>query len=248
MPRSLRIDDRGARDGSADALRARHVLLGGAGHIRSRRGEGLLHRPLRLAGRGAAGGSRGHLHNAATERQGRRDPLQADRGCAGGGRAAALDLLELATRDVERAKSFFGELLGWAFEMDDTGHTSIKNAGRLNGGMREQTEQEGSIPPNWLPYFTVQNVDDAAHRAERAGGRRLVPTTNIHMGRFAVIADPQGAAFAVCEGQTDPDRDSGTGLRGASLSHGSLLDSRQPSGARARAGSGSLEAVMAPAE
>jgi hypothetical protein len=31
-----------------------------------------------------------------------------------------------------------------------------------------------------------------------------VPTTEVHIGRFAVIADPQGAAFAVFEGETDP--------------------------------------------
>ena len=111
---------------------------------------------------------------------------------------------ELATSDVERAKSFFGELLGWAFEMDDTGYTLIKNARRLNGGMREQTEQELDIPPNWLPYFTVQNVHDFARRAERAGGRRLVATTDIQTGCFTVIADPLGAEFAVFEGQTDP--------------------------------------------
>jgi len=110
---------------------------------------------------------------------------------------------ELATADVERAKSFFGELLGWEYETDG-GYVSIKNAGSLNGGMREQSKQERGIPPNWLPYFTVENVDDAAGQGEQLGGRRLLPTTEIHVGRFAVIADPQGVAFAVFEGETDP--------------------------------------------
>jgi predicted enzyme related to lactoylglutathione lyase len=111
---------------------------------------------------------------------------------------------ELATSDVERAKSFFSELLGWEYESAEGGYVSIKNAGRLNGGMREQTDQERGIPPSWLPYFTVENTDEAARRAGRLGGRRLMPTTEIHVGRFAVVADPQGAAFAVFEGQTDP--------------------------------------------
>jgi predicted enzyme related to lactoylglutathione lyase len=70
--------------------------------------------------------------------------------------------------------------------------------------MRKQTEREGGNPPNWLPYFTVEKVDDAARQAERAGGRSLLPTTEAHRGRFAVIAGPQGAAFAVFEGETDP--------------------------------------------
>jgi uncharacterized protein len=111
---------------------------------------------------------------------------------------------ELATTDVERAEAFFGELLGWQYETDESGYASIKNAGRLNGGMRGQTERERGIPPNWLPYFTVENVDDAARHAKRLGGRAVSPATVIHTGRFAVLADPQGAAFAVFEGETDP--------------------------------------------
>jgi predicted enzyme related to lactoylglutathione lyase len=111
---------------------------------------------------------------------------------------------ELATTDLERAKSFFADLLGWEYKTEEGGYVSIMNAGRLNGGMREQAERERGIPPSWLPYFTVEDADDAARRAEELGAHRLVWTTEIHAGRFAVMADPQGAAFALFEGQTDP--------------------------------------------
>jgi uncharacterized protein len=116
----------------------------------------------------------------------------------------ALSWNELATTDVGRAKSFFAELLGWTYETDHSGYTTIKNAGRLNGGMREQSKQERGIPPNWLPYFTVESADEAARKAEQAGGRRVLPTTEGSTGRFTVLGDPQGAAFAVYEGDTDP--------------------------------------------
>ena len=111
---------------------------------------------------------------------------------------------ELVTTDVERAKSFFGELLGWEYETADSGYASIINAGRDNGGMRAQTERERGTPPSWLPYFTVESADAAARQAEQLGGRTLLPNTEIHIGRFALIADRQAAAFAVFEGETDP--------------------------------------------
>jgi uncharacterized protein len=111
---------------------------------------------------------------------------------------------ELATTDLERAQSFFADLLGWEYEADEGGYVSIMNAGRLNGGMRAQPEQERGIPPSWLPYFTVENAEDAGRRAGELGARPLVPITEIHVGRFTVLADPQGAAFALFEGQTDP--------------------------------------------
>jgi uncharacterized protein len=111
---------------------------------------------------------------------------------------------ELATTDAERAKSFFAVLLGWEFQTDASGYASIINAGRRNGGIRRQTEGERGTPPSWLPYFTVESADETSREAEQLGGRTLLPNTEVHIGRFSVIADRQGAAFAVFEGETDP--------------------------------------------
>jgi uncharacterized protein len=104
---------------------------------------------------------------------------------------------ELSTTDVERAKSFFGDLLGWQYETDDSGYVTIDNAGRSNGGMRPLSERDS--PPYWLPYFAVESAEHVARAAERAGGSRLSPTTATSIGRSAVLADPQRAAFAVLQ-------------------------------------------------
>jgi hypothetical protein len=77
-------------------------------------------------------------------------------------------------------------------------------SGRTYETLRERTEQERGVPPHWLPYFTVESADETARQATHAGGRTLVATSEGHIGRFAVIADPQGAPFAVVEGETDP--------------------------------------------
>jgi len=48
-------------------------------------------------------------------------------------------------------------------------------------------------------YFTVNNTDDTVKRAQEMGGKAMSPPVDIPQGRFAVIADPQGAAFAVIQ-------------------------------------------------
>ena len=110
---------------------------------------------------------------------------------------------ELVTEDVERARSFFSALFGWDCRTRDTGYVAIRNGGSLNGGMRRRLDHERGSPPNWVPYFTVTSARDSARHAEELGGRILLPAMHTRCGRVAVIADPQGAAFAVFQGETD---------------------------------------------
>jgi predicted enzyme related to lactoylglutathione lyase len=106
---------------------------------------------------------------------------------------------ELATNAVARARSFYAELLGWEYATAEGGYVVVTNAGHRIGGIREQSESERGMPPVWLPWFTVASADDAARRAEGAGGRTLAVRS-----RQAIIADPMGAAFCVSEGAADP--------------------------------------------
>ena len=119
----------------------------------------------------------------------------------------ALTWNELATSDVERAKEFYGALFGWGLEAIDGGggmqYTMIHNGERSNGGIREQSEMEAGIPPNWVPYFAAGSVDDTVTKAGELGGRALVEPMTVPAGRFAAIGDPQGAVFAVFEGDFD---------------------------------------------
>lgn len=111
---------------------------------------------------------------------------------------------ELATTDVERAKPFYSELLGWAYQTDEVGDATIINAGHRNGAIRKLGAHDRAVQPNWLPFFTVESIQQAAHHAERLGGHKVSPTTRTDSGRFLVIADPQAAPFALFEGDTDP--------------------------------------------
>jgi len=80
---------------------------------------------------------------------------------------------------------------------------SITNAGFANGGIMPMTEQHGDSPPYWLVYLTVSSCHDAIAKVQELGGEALAGPLDIGAGRIAVVKDPQGAAFALFEGETD---------------------------------------------
>jgi uncharacterized protein len=117
---------------------------------------------------------------------------------------------ELATSDPDAAQPFYSGLFGWAFEEAPTeggprywiiGHEGASSG--QNGGMREQTPEEGGVPPHWMPYFATDSVDASLAKAEELGGTPLFPAMEIPAGRIAGVRDPQGAAFSLFEGDFD---------------------------------------------
>ena len=61
-----------------------------------------------------------------------------------------------------------------------------------------EEEKKQHVPPHWQTYITVTSVDEAAKRAQQAGGKVLFgPTDVFDAGRMAMVQDPQGAIFAV---------------------------------------------------
>jgi predicted enzyme related to lactoylglutathione lyase len=109
---------------------------------------------------------------------------------------------ELYSRDVEGSKRFYGSVFGWGAKsnpMDGGGtYTEWQLGGKSIGGMFEMTENfPAGVPPHWLAYFVVPNVDAAASLVQDLGGTIMVPARDIEPGRFAVVNDPQGAMFAL---------------------------------------------------
>jgi uncharacterized protein len=104
----------------------------------------------------------------------------------------------LMTTDVERAKSFYGELLGWEYDVFKPGELDVQmisQHGQQHGGI--QPVQGEGTPPHWYGYVQVEDLASTIGRAESAGGKTLVPATPIpDVGSFAIFADPQGAVIA----------------------------------------------------
>jgi predicted enzyme related to lactoylglutathione lyase len=109
---------------------------------------------------------------------------------------------ELVTRDIDRAGSYYTNLLPWkpeAQEMPNGAYTMFKMGDAGAGGMMAMGPQFGDLPSHWMPYVTVSDCAATAKKTTSLGGEVVHPTTDIGFGKFAVLQDPTGAVFSVFE-------------------------------------------------
>jgi len=110
---------------------------------------------------------------------------------------------ELGTSDLDAARAFYAGVLGWDIEdagMKDFTYLLAQSGGDMVAGMMSLEGQEFAPPPNWLIYFAVDDCDRTAEGIAAAGGRVTRGPAEIPgTGRFAIAADPQGAAFGILE-------------------------------------------------
>jgi predicted enzyme related to lactoylglutathione lyase len=106
---------------------------------------------------------------------------------------------ELHTKDMAAAKKFYGGLFGWTGKGEADGseaywHWQLDR--KAIGGM---TSHMGgpNVPPHWLSYLAVADVDAVTQKAAGLGGRALMSAMEVpNVGRFSVVQDPTGAVFS----------------------------------------------------
>jgi uncharacterized protein len=109
--------------------------------------------------------------------------------------------LELTTKDVSKAKEFYGSLFEWKLEDmpmgDGMTYTVIKTGKDPGGGM--MAAMPGS-PIAWMPYVLVQDVAKSTRKAKELGATIIKDKTDIpNMGAFSIIVDPTGATIGLFE-------------------------------------------------
>ncbi len=112
---------------------------------------------------------------------------------------------ELASPDLDASTAFYSGLFDWTvapFEGSPEPYLSIKNGDANNGGIRLLAPS--GVPPHWLAYFGVEDIDAALARIEELGGTKHAGPIDIQIAKIAVVADPQGAMFAIYAGQLEP--------------------------------------------
>ncbi len=102
---------------------------------------------------------------------------------------------ELQTSDTGAARKFYTSLFGWGNKVGGD-YTEWLSGKKSIGGMMKN--QAPNTPPHWLIYFAVDDCDASTKKVQSLGGRVYVQPQEIaNVGRFSVVADPQGAAFAM---------------------------------------------------
>ena len=118
----------------------------------------------------------------------------------------AVDWVELVEHRSDRSSPFYEAVLGVRtsrmqvggapYGLFDVGSTSVAGA----------MEAPEGTPAHWLVYVNVADLDDALARLTALGGAVVEPAvTAAGVGRWAVVADPQGAGFALLEPEAEPD-------------------------------------------
>ncbi|MDQ3140562.1 MAG: VOC family protein [Pseudomonadota bacterium] len=114
---------------------------------------------------------------------------------------------ELLTSDAGAAAEFYGDVVGWAARgagMDGVDYRlfSADDGGDVAGFMTMPAEM--AMPPGWIGYIGVDDVDAAVDNLVAAGGAVHMPAMDMEgVGRMAMVADPQGAIFYLMRGASE---------------------------------------------
>jgi predicted enzyme related to lactoylglutathione lyase len=130
-------------------------------------------------------------------KQGERDHAEAsDRGSHG-----TFCWNELMTRDVEHAKRFYRDIIGWSFEpMEMPGGGTYWCAmldGKPVAGLFSLASPEfDGVPESWMSYLAVDDVDQRVAKAVKAGAKLIKPIFDVPgVGRIAILMQPGGAGI-----------------------------------------------------
>jgi len=110
---------------------------------------------------------------------------------------------ELNARGVDKALPFYKKVFGWTVKTSPMGesgppYNEFQIGGEsIAGAMEMNPMVPAEMPSYWMVYFSVPDVDKAFKKATDAGATEMMAPQEFPGGRFAILSDPQGAAFGL---------------------------------------------------
>jgi len=113
--------------------------------------------------------------------------------------------IDLTVADAEAVRDFYQSVTGWTPSGIDMGgyhDFCMHPPGEAQpvAGICHARGNNADVPPVWLVYITVDDLDESVRRCESLGGKVRVAVREMGtMGRYCVIEDPAGAVAALFE-------------------------------------------------
>lgn len=106
---------------------------------------------------------------------------------------------EVNTPDMAKAVKFYTALFDLSPQVLEgpTAYTVLNRGSTAVAGVLQMTEEWKGVPPHWMPYFAVDDVDGSVKIVERGGGKVGVAPFDTPYGRIAVVSDPSGITFSI---------------------------------------------------
>jgi hypothetical protein len=108
---------------------------------------------------------------------------------------------DLTVPNAPAVRDFYQAVVGWRPEPVDMGSysdfTMLTPTGEGVAGVCHARGGNADVPPQWLMYVVVEDIDRSAVKCTELGGAVLVGPKPVSGGRFCVIRDPAGAVCAL---------------------------------------------------
>ena len=117
--------------------------------------------------------------------------------------------IDLTVENAPEIQDFYSQVVGWKSSPVDMGGYSdfsmnLPANDETVAGICHSRGVNADLPPQWLIYITVSNVDESAEQCKQLGGKVISGPKNMgQYGRFCVIEDPAGAVAALFEPAND---------------------------------------------
>lgn len=117
---------------------------------------------------------------------------------------------ELMTPDPAGAKKFYENTVGWTFmSMPMAGgeeyHLAMKGETPAAGVFEMKGEHFAGVPPHWMTYIAVDDIDACCERVTASGGEIIRPPFDVeNVGRIAILKDNAGAVVGMMTPAPEP--------------------------------------------
>lgn len=120
-------------------------------------------------------------------------------------RVGSIMWVDLTVEDAAQVRDFYKDVVGWTATDVDMGgyHDYCMNQpedAKTVAGVCHARGANAALPPQWLVYITVEDLEASIQRCVVRGGCVIAPARDYGgAGRYAVLRDPAGAPFAIFE-------------------------------------------------